>query len=180
MPHLLPQSILTSHLLSFRNLPHPEPIVHKMRVNPQIYPAPEADTSKDDTTKVGVDLETILQGERAKIEKSMRKEYSEQLKAVEADRDTLKKELEKRDDADRDRIITQYLPSEIFKDKEIHEKRTNYYRDLAKKYSLPNAELENLLKDHYEVKQIDVTASLGGKKPPLEQQGKAGRNFTTR
>jgi len=118
----------------------------------------ETETKKEETVEEKeTKLQQLLDEERAKADRAAEKKYKKQTEELKATIAKLEKEIAARDAVEQEEILNKYIKRENYKDKAQFEERLTFYKNLAKEYKMTNDKLEELMKDHYQVKEINAT-----------------------
>jgi hypothetical protein len=125
-------------------------------------------TTEEETTKTEetveekeTKLQQLIDEERAKADRAAEKKYKKQTEDLKATITKLEKEIAARDAVEQEGILNKYIKRENYKDKAQFEERLTFYKNLAKEYKMTNEKLEELMKDHYQVKEISAKGAEG-------------------
>lgn len=114
----------------------------------------ETETKEETVEEKETKLQQLLDEERAKADRAAEKKYKKQTDELKSTIAKLEKEIAARDAVEQEVILNKYIKRENYKDKAQFEERLTFYKNLAKEYKMTNDKLEELMKDHYQIKEI--------------------------
>ena len=135
----------------------------------------KSETNDPKNPTIPVEYQEVLNMAIEKERKQLGKQHDKAISEYTAKIESLEKEIAKRDETAQDAILNQYIERDFYKNDEEYNNKKTFYKKLAQELKMPNDKLEELMKDHYQVKELKISVNTKG-----ENKGKgAGSTAAT-
>lgn len=108
--------------------------------------------------------------EQAKLNNKVIKEKDQLIEQLQA-------ELGKIHETNREAILDKYIEKDMYKTEDEFKQRRKFYLDLAKDLKMSNDKLEELMKDHYQVKELKIDINHKGANARGKGAGSSNMNL---
>lgn len=118
----------------------------------------EQPSEKKKQIEIPIEFQDIVNIQIEKERSAMTKQHNKALAEKDEVISSLQKEIASIREKEREGLISRYIQKDTFKEEGKFEERVNFYKNLK----LSNDELEAILKDHWEIKEVQVSLDHSG------------------